>query len=131
MRRSGLQHGRISAIVAAMGHGDLLVIADVGLPIPSGVECIDLVVCGGVPRFLDVLRPIAAELAIESIVLAAELESGNRPLVDEIAGLTGNLPARVVSHEEFKAITACAVAVIRTGETTAYANVILTGGVAF
>jgi D-ribose pyranase len=131
MRTSGLQHGRISAIVAAMGHGDRLVIADPGLPVPPGVECVDLAVTAGVPGFLDVLRPIVAELAIESLVLAEELERGNPTLAEEIRASAGKPPVQTVAHEEFKRQTARAVAIIRTGEFTPYANVILVGGVAF
>ncbi|MGI9253248.1 MAG: D-ribose pyranase [Thermomicrobiales bacterium] len=133
MRKSGLQHGRLSAIVAAMGHGDLLVIADPGLPIPPRVECVDLAVTAGVPPFLDVLRAISAELAMEKIVIAAELQTGNPALDADIQTITGMSGQRrdIVSHEVFKQMTETAVAIVRTGEFTPYANVILVGGVAF
>lgn len=131
MRTSGLQHGRLSAIVAAMGHGDRLVIADTGLPVPRGVECVDLAVCEGVPRFLDVLRAVAGELAIEGIVIARELSDGNPALAVGIVAITGRQGPLVVPHETFKELTRDAVAIVRTGEFTPYANVILTGGVAF
>ncbi|MFM9106826.1 MAG: D-ribose pyranase [Chloroflexota bacterium] len=133
MRTSGLQHGRLSALVAAMGHGDLLVIADAGLPVPPGVECVDLAVCAGVPRFLDVLRAVAGELATERIVIAGELAEGNPALASEIAAISGAARREpdVVPHEAFKALTAGAAAIVRTGEFTPYANVILVGGVAF
>jgi D-ribose pyranase len=131
MRRTGLQHGRLSAIVAAMGHGDRLVIADPGLPVPAGVECVDLAVCAGVPGFMDVLRAVAAELAIEGIVIAEELAAGNPALAREIGGATGRGDGTIVPHEEFKRMTREATAIVRTGEFTPYANVILVGGVAF
>lgn len=131
MRRSGLQHGRLSAIVAAMGHGDRLVIADAGLPIPRGVECVDLAVCEGVPRFLDVLQAVCSELAVERIVIARELAEGNPRLAAQVAEQAGAGDPAAVPHEEFKALAAGAAAIVRTGEFTPYANVILVGGVAF
>ncbi|MDW8269060.1 MAG: RbsD/FucU domain-containing protein, partial [Anaerolineae bacterium] len=41
------------------------------------------------------------------------------------------VPFRVVPHEQFKALTSQARAVVRTGEFTPYANVILIAGVVF
>jgi D-ribose pyranase len=43
----------------------------------------------------------------------------------------GDIPIEVVSHESFKARTSDAKAVVRTGEFTPYANVILIAGVVF
>jgi len=130
VRNSGLQHARLSAIVAGMGHGDLLAIADAGLPVPSGVECVDLAVTAGVPRFLDVLAAVAGELAVERCVVADELLAGGTDLPARIDAL---LPVsrQSVPHDQFKEMTRGAVAVVRTGEFTPYANVILVGGVAF
>ena len=34
MKRAGLLHAELSGLIAAMGHGDLLVIGDAGLPVP-------------------------------------------------------------------------------------------------
>ncbi|MCB0052121.1 MAG: D-ribose pyranase, partial [Caldilinea sp.] len=41
------------------------------------------------------------------------------------------IPIRQVPHEEFKALTAQSRAVVRSGEFTPYANVILVAGVVF
>ena len=61
MKRTPLLHSELSGLIAAMGHGDLLVIGDAGLPVPPGVRCIDLAVTRGVPRFFDVLDAVLAE----------------------------------------------------------------------
>lgn len=114
-----------------MGHGDMLVVADAGLPIPPGVERIDLAVRAGLPDVIEVTEAIAGELQVERIVLASELESSNRPLSDRFAGLFPGAAREVVPHEEFKRLTTGASAVVRTGECTPYANVILVSGVTF
>jgi D-ribose pyranase len=44
MRKSGVLHARLAAVLTELGHTDLLVVADAGLPIPPGVERIDLAV---------------------------------------------------------------------------------------
>jgi D-ribose pyranase len=129
MRRSGLWHPRLAALVAAMGHGDLLVIADPGLPVPSGVEIIDLVFTRGEPRLMTVLRPIVADLVVERAVLAEEL--GDTKLIQDVTDELGNAPIDRVEHAELKTMTQRATAVVRTGEDTPFANVVLLAGVPF
>jgi D-ribose pyranase len=114
-----------------MGHGDLLVIADAGLPIPPGVERIDLAVEPGLPEMLAVTRAIARELQVEGLTLASELVAREAGLADEITAIFPAAVRAEVSHEQFKQLTRQARAVVRTGECTPYANVILASGVIF
>jgi D-ribose pyranase len=131
MKKSGgLQH-RISEVIAAMGHGDLLVVADAGLPVPPGVERIDLAVRAGLPPMLDVLETIVSELQVERAVIASELRERNEPFAERIRALVPAATVDAVPHDEFKALSARARAVVRTGECTPYANVILVSGVTF
>ena len=44
---------------------------------------------------------------------------------------SGDIPIEFVTHEEFKKLTADAKVIIRTGEVTPYANVIIQAGVNF
>ncbi|BCJ34211.1 D-ribose pyranase [Actinocatenispora thailandica] len=129
MRRSGLWHPRLAALAAGLGHGDLLVVADAGLPVPRGVEVVDLAVARGEPGLLTVLRPILAELVVEHATLATELTDAK--LIDEIIGQLGDIAVTWTSHEELKAHTAGAAAVVRTGEDTPFSNIVLRAGVAF
>lgn len=132
MRRHGLLHAELNRVIAAMGHTDTLVIADVGLPVPHGVPCIDLALVPGTPSFANVFEAIYAELAVEAVTFASEIHEKNAALVALADRLTGEGVARSeVSHDDFKRLTARAVAVVRTGETAPYANVILHAGVTF
>lgn len=132
MRRSGLLHAELNRIIAAMGHTDTLVIGDVGLPVPHGVPCIDLAVLPGTPSFAQVFDAIYAELAVEAVTVASEIHEKNPALVALVERLSNEGVTRSeVSHEDFKRLTARAVAVVRTGETAPYANVILHAGVTF
>lgn len=132
MRRSGLLHAELNRIIAAMGHTDTLVIGDVGLPVPPGVPCIDLAVLPGTPSFAAVFEAVYAELAVESLTLASEIRTHNPAMVALRNRLEGEgLRIAEVPHDDFKQLTSRAVAVVRTGETTPYANVILHAGVTF
>jgi D-ribose pyranase len=73
MKKRGLLQHTLAGIIASMGHTDLLVIADAGLPVPPGVACIDLAVRCGLPSMLDVTRTVAEELQVEEIFVADEL----------------------------------------------------------
>jgi D-ribose pyranase len=129
MKSSGILHGEISKIVALLGHGDTIVIADCGLPVPPDVQLIDLAVTTGVPDFLTVLETVMEELHVEACTVAEELET-NPNLLEKISSLIKIEPERI-THELFKEETQKATAIIRTGEFTPYSNVILTAGVPF
>jgi len=132
MKRSGLLHAELNRIVAAMGHTDTLVIADCGLPVPQGVTCIDLAVLPGLPNFTQVFDAIYAELAVEAITFASEIHQRNPALVRLGEQLKREgIALNEISHELFKQRCAQASAVVRTGETTPYANAILHAGVTF
>ncbi len=131
MKRGGVLNHRLSEVIARMGHTDMLVVADAGLPVPPGVERIDLAVAVGLPPLIDVVRAVASELQVERIVLASELVALNTTLVE---ALSETFPGAIVDHlphEQFKARSGLARAVVRTGECTPYANVILCSGVTF
>ncbi len=132
MRRSGLLHAELNRVIAAMGHTDMLVIADVGLPVPQGVPCIDLAVLPGLPSFAQVFDAVCDELAVESATFAEEIHQKNPALVALADRLRhGGMPVDEISHADFKKLCAGAIAVVRTGEASPYTNVILHAGVTF
>ncbi|MGR3493485.1 MAG: D-ribose pyranase [Shimia sp.] len=124
MKRSGILNRDLSFHLACLGHGQMLVIADAGLPIPPGVACVDLSVTLGLPRFTDVLSALHTDLVIESATIASEAGA-------EVRGWTADLTPEEIPHGAFKALTTQAACIVRTGEATPYANVILTSGVPF
>jgi D-ribose pyranase len=138
MKRGTVLHAELSRVLASLGHGDLLVIADAGLPVPPGVERIDLAFAPGKPPFFDVLEAVLAEMEVERATLAAETRTVTpaefrQRLEARLLALpkVGARGVEVVPHEELKRLTRSARAVVRTGEFTPYANVILHSGVVF
>lgn len=127
MKRTALLHSELSGLIAAMGHGDLLVIGDAGFPVPPGVRCIDLAVTRAVPGFFDVLDAVLSELVVERSAWASQ--AGNDLQAAFQARAVGQ--HCVVTHDAFKSLARDAVAVVRTGEFTPYANIGLWSGVAF
>lgn len=132
MKRSPLLHAELSQVIASMGHGDLLVIGDAGLPIPDGPRRIDLAVTRGVPRFADVLGAVLSELQVERAVIAREacVADGTQQSPEWCAPLLP-LVVEQVSHAQLKHLCREAKAIVRTGECTPYMNVLLYAGVVF
>lgn len=131
MKKTRLLHSEISYIISRMGHTDTLVIGDCGLPIPEGVQRIDLALQLGLPSFEQVLQAVLSELEVEHYTLATEIKTENPQILNRIQQEMGLLPSEYVSHEELKQKMKTAKAVIRTGEASPYANIILESGVKF
>ena len=131
MKKGKLLNQPISAVIAGMGHTDELVIADAGLPIPASTKRVDLALTRDIPRFIDTLQIILTELKVERVIVAEEMLAVNPQVFDAIQELLDEVPIEQVSHEDFKRRTASAMAVVRTGEFTPYANIILIAGVVF
>lgn len=136
MRKGRLLQPALLELVAAAGHGQTIVVADAGLPIPPETPRIDLALVPGIPTFAQVLEAVATEMAVEQVVIAEEAdrrgEDLRRTLDRAFAGAGDRTPEiEVVSHEELKERCRTALAVVRTGEQTPYFNAILVAGVTF
>ena len=133
MKKAGILNSDISRVLSYLGHTDTICIGDCGLPIPDAVERIDLALCFGEPTFMRTLEIVAADMKIEKIVLAEEIKTQNPKVLGEIEALFAGQAVEVefVSHTELKKLTCDCRAVIRTGETTPYANIILQSGCIF
>ncbi|HMD89609.1 MAG TPA: D-ribose pyranase [Anaerolineaceae bacterium] len=131
MKKLGILNQDISNVVAGMGHLDMLVIGDAGLPIPSGTHRIDLALCPGVPGFLQTVQTVAEELKVQQILIAHETFSVSPTIGKKLKEIFQGVEVVEISHNELKELSAKAKAVIRTGEFTPYANIILVSGVVF
>jgi D-ribose pyranase len=131
MKKIGILNQPLSAAIAGLGHMDTLVIADAGLPIPAETQRIDLALTEGIPTFLDTLGAVLREVQVERVIVAEEMLDVSPGIYEAIVDLLGDLPIETVTHLIFKEQTRSARAVVRTGEFTPYANVILVAGVVF
>lgn len=131
MKKTGLLHPDLVAVIAAMGHTDRLVIADSGLPIPLSVRRIDLALTAGIPTFLQTLEAVLKELQVEAAIVAEEMARRSPGLYQATQRALAGIRLEQIPHETFKSLLPGVRAVIRTGEQTPYANVMLQSGVTF
>ncbi len=129
MKRTGILNSEISKVLSDMGHTDRICIGDCGLPIPDGPKKIDLALRFGQPAFMEVLSEVVKDMKVEKIILAEEMKEKNPNQLKEVLAFfldSEDEPETVfVSHEELKKLSADCRAVIRSGETTPYSNIIL------
>lgn len=135
MKKHGILNSDISEVLSNMGHTDLIAIGDCGLPIPDGIRRIDLALSFGHPGFMEVLKVVSEDMKIERLILAEEIKDKNHEMLLEIEKLFADQqegPEIVfISHSDLKDRTKSCKAVIRTGEITPYANIILQSGCIF
>ncbi|MBI6655031.1 D-ribose pyranase [Pseudomonas carnis] len=134
MKKTPLLNIALSRVIASLGHGDILVIGDAGLPVSPGVELIDLALTQGIPDFISTLRIVLSEMQVESHVLAEEILLKQPPALTALNTLTEQAALgerRLLSHDQFKQLSRNARAVVRTGECQPYCNIALVSGVTF
>lgn len=137
MKKQGIVNSEISRVLSYLGHTDRVCIADCGLPIPDEVERIDVALKWGTPTFIEVLKEIVTDMKIEKIILADEIKTENPKVHSEVLRFFENyetgfkIEIEYVPHSKLKEHTSNCKAVIRTGEITPYANIILQSGCIF
>ncbi|MWN31319.1 MULTISPECIES: D-ribose pyranase [unclassified Gilliamella] len=139
MYKGQLFNSEIIRVLSQMGHTDQIAIGDAGLPIDKDTPRIDLALTYGLPSFIQVFQTVSQDMQIEKIILAEEIIERNpdvhRQILEQIKNIEVIQNNRVeivyISHEKLKLRTHQCKAVIRTGECTPFANIILQSGVIF
>lgn len=132
LKKNGILNSEISKVLSDLGHTDEIVIADAGLPIPSNIIKIDLALTLSEPSFIRVLELVLADMKVEAVTLAKEIETKNPSQLQAIKDvLIDEEEISFMTHEKFKKELKNVKAIIRTGEATPYSNIILKAGVLF
>ena len=127
MKRHGILNAELSGALARLGHMDIVLLADCGMPRPAEVPVIDLALVHGIPRFEQVLDALLEELVFEGCVVAEESKAV--PAGEWLARRFTKID--YISHDRLKTLSASAKLFIRTGEATPFANAALVCGVSF
>ena len=95
MKRSGIINAPLAGHLARLGHTDLVVVADAGLPVPAHVPLVDLAIVFGLPRFTDVLDALLADIVVEYAWVSEQADGTPADAVKYVLDteLWKNLPA--------------------------------------
>jgi D-ribose pyranase len=129
MKETGAINRGIDAAISKQGHGDLLMVTDAGFAIPLGVEVIDLSLDENKPMVLEVLEMLKKYFSVEKMIMANETKNISPTLFSNISKAFGDgVPVETIEHPALKEMSKTVKAIIRTGDFTAYGNVILVSG---
>lgn len=129
MKEVGMLNGAIDSALNRQGHMDLMMVVDAGFPCPDHVELIDIALSPGVPSVLDVLAELKRYHSVEKVVMAAETKAHNPTHFRKVARAFGpGVEVEVVPHPELKERSHGVKTIIRTGDFTAWGNVMLVSG---
>lgn len=129
MKEIGILNRGVAKVISEQGHHDLLMVCDAGFATPKDVEVIDISIKVNQPRVIDFLNELKKFFSVEKIILADQTKKTNPSYFKEIISVFDNKPeVETIDHRELKQLSESVKAIIRTGDFTAYANVILVSG---
>lgn len=123
-----LLNPELAALARRVGHTQMLIVCDRGFPVPQGLPLgvLDLSVTADVPTVPQLLNALLPELPHDRIIVAREMREKSPKRFRWHRAQPA--PVEVHPHQHFKHLTREAVACIRTGDATPYANIIIVGG---
>ena len=126
MLKTGILNPNILSLLARVRHTNTLVIADRGFPFWPQIETVDISLVDDVPAVLDVLSALRPNFVIGRAWMAREfLRANDKKTQAAFAEALKGIQLTRESHADFKKRVPQAIGLIRTGDTTQYANVIL------
>ena len=130
MLRGEVLNTELNRALAAMGHGDVLIVCDAGFPIPSDAWRIDLAITQDFPPLLPVLENVAGALIAEKVLFGQDVVTNNPPLHRELQRIFADAELAAIPHATIMTETAArAKEIVRTGGFTPWGNVALVSGV--
>jgi D-ribose pyranase len=126
MLKSGILNPQINWLLSRVRHTNTLVIADRGFPFWPMIETVDISLVDDMPTVLAVLRALRPNFQIGKAWMAREfLQQNGAKTRSAFAGALQGIKVAHLPHVEFKRRVPRAIGLIRTGDTTQYANIIL------
>ncbi len=129
MKETGILNRDLAGLLAAQGHEDLMMVCDAGFAIPDGLAVVDLSLKMNQPLIDDVLDELSRHYSVEKIIMADETMKISPSKFERVREIIGkDLEVETLSHTKLKELSRKVKFVIRTGDFTAYSNVILVSG---
>jgi len=129
VKEVGIVNRELARVLSEQGHGDLLMVVDAGFAIPKNADVVDISLTENCPMVIDTLKELKKFFSVEKLIFANDTKDVSPTLFNNIKKLFGkSVPVEMVTHPQIKEMSHKVKAVIRTGDFTAYANVILVSG---
>ena len=122
----GIINPHVQHLLCRVRHTNALVIADAAFPFWPDIQTVDLALVRGIPTIPQVLDAILPNFKAGAVHMAEEFKTHNGPDTQEtFRKCCRGVPLHFEPHIEFKTRVPKSIGLIRTGDTTAYGNLIL------
>jgi len=126
MLKTGILNPALNSLLSRVRHTNTLVIADRGFPFWPMIETVDLALVDNIPTVLDVLCAIRSNFVIGRVSMAEEfIKNNTAETQNRFRSALEGLTLDIEPHITFKKRVPNAIGLIRTGDTTQYANIIV------
>lgn len=126
MKEIGLLNSDIADVISRLGHMDEIIVCDAGFPIPLGVRTVDVALAVNQPTVAEVLAVLLPDFSVERIVLAEETKRHSPTMYARLTAMfAAGVAVETLPHTAFKHRSKSVKAIIRTGDFTAYSNILL------
>jgi len=130
VKKNGILNKDLSEAIAAIGHGQIMMIVDAGFPIPENAKRIDLAIARDFPDNVTVLKYILGDFIYERCIVAEEQKLYNPRLFGKITEIIDRCPVETIPHSEIIENYPDKVKVfVRTGSFEPWGNIILYSGI--
>jgi len=129
MKEIGILNREIADVISMMGHMDEMIVCDAGFPIPLEIRTVDISLSENIPTVVKVLEELTKYFSVEKLVMADETQQVSPSMFGRIVEVFNEgIPVMTIPHAELKERSHHVKAIIRTGDFTAYTNVLLVSG---
>ena len=126
MIERGILNPQILSLLARVRHTNTIVISDRGFPFWPRIETVDISLIDDVPTVLQVLAALRGNFVIGRVFMAEEfLQHNDERTRNAFGDALDGIPVAHEAHVDFKKRVPDAIGLIRSGDTTQYANMIL------
>jgi D-ribose pyranase len=127
--KTGILNPAIQSLLCRIRHTNTLVISDRGFPFWPQIETVDISLVDDIPQVLDVLKALSPNFVVARVFMAEEFLSVNQPeTLAAFAIALDRMPTTYEPHVALKKRVPHAIGLIRTGDTTQYANMVIESG---
>lgn len=130
MKASGILNKDLMTAIADMGHEQIMIIGDAGIPIANSAARIDLAIAEDLPSIRQVLELIMGEMIYERVIVAEEQKKFNPQHFKSVTELSKRCKVEILPHYEmFDTYLSKAKYIVRTGGFEPYGNIVLQAGI--
>lgn len=133
MLKGGILNPKLNYELSQVSHMDEVMICDAGMPVPPGVDRVDLEFIPGQPDIVTVLKEIVKTLTIQGVYLAEEIRQSSPDLDKQYHEIfRGIAEIKYIPHVQIKTRSSRARVAIKTGEFHYhYSSLLLVAGCSY